>query len=96
MADSKLARVLEQVCPRLKHIQGEVQRSFDFENGLIICPVSFMDMFESESLVTCNLVTSSEEDNASKDQTKKRPADEELEIENLKKQRVAEEQAIAE
>lgn len=80
MTETKLARVLEQNCPQLEHIQGTVQRTLEFEQRTI-SPASLMDMFDSQNGIPCYHVTFSEDHIA-----EKRKVGVELEIENLKKQ----------
>lgn len=59
MADTKFARVLEQNCPHLVHIEGWIKKEFEFlvdGSKCLIQPASFLDVFESNKKITCFLV----------------------------------------
>lgn len=97
MADTKLARVLEQYCPHLQHVEGTIQKKFEFEvneKGLEICPASFLDIFEPKADMLCYQVTFYKDDKDAIGKVIKRKLEQEDVIKELKKQRLVEENAI--
>jgi hypothetical protein len=56
MVDTKFARVLEQNCPHLVHVEGPVVGKFQFQLNnatYVACPASFWNMFEPNKNTKC-------------------------------------------